>query len=69
MSFTKRLIIHLGELQRNPPPLCYAAPKDFDHDITHWTGYIDGPEDTPYAGGRFHLSIYFSDTFPFKAPE
>ncbi|UJR24000.1 hypothetical protein I4U23_026966 [Adineta vaga] len=69
MAFTKRLLIHFGELQKNPAPLCYAEPKDSNTDISNWTGYIDGPADTPYAGGRFHLTIYFSNEFPFKPPE
>ncbi|CAF0970156.1 unnamed protein product [Rotaria sordida] len=36
--------------------------------MTHWIGYIDGPEETPFAGGRFHLNINFPAEFPFKPP-
>jgi ubiquitin-conjugating enzyme E2 D/E len=69
MSFTKRLVLHHREMEKNPPPLCYAQPKDAITDMTHWIGYIDGPEDTPYADGRFHLTIDFPLEYPFKPPQ
>jgi ubiquitin-conjugating enzyme E2 D/E len=67
-AFIRRLTIHFNEIQKNRPPLCYAEPKDPTENMTHWTGYIDGPEDTPYAGGRFKLTIDFPSSFPFKPP-
>jgi len=69
MAFIKRLAIHFGELQKNPPPLCFAEPKDASKSMIHWIGWIDGPEDTPYTGGRFHITIDFTSEFPFKPPE
>jgi ubiquitin-conjugating enzyme E2 D/E len=69
MNFTRRLAIHFREIQKNPPPLCYAEPKDPDQNMTHWIGWIEGPEDTAYAGGRFHFTIDFPVDFPFKPPE
>jgi ubiquitin-conjugating enzyme E2 D/E len=68
MAFTKRLAVHYAELMKDPPPLCYAAPEDPSNSMVHWCGYIDGPEDTPYAGGRFRITLDFSDDFPFKPP-
>jgi ubiquitin-conjugating enzyme E2 D/E len=69
MSFTRRLIIHFNEIQKNPSPLYHAEPKDATKDMTHWIGWIDGPQDTPYAGGRFHLTLDFPSDYPFKPPE
>jgi ubiquitin-conjugating enzyme E2 D/E len=69
MSFAKRLVIHQREMEKNPPPLCFAEPKDAVKDMTHWIGYVDGPEGTPYAGGRFYLTIEFPLDYPFKPPE
>ncbi|CAF3926764.1 unnamed protein product [Rotaria sp. Silwood1] len=69
MAYTQRLVIHFREIQKNPPPLCYAGPKDPSKSMADWIGYIEGPENTPYAGGKFHLTIHFSAEFPFKPPE
>ena len=69
MSFVRRLTIHYKDLQKNPPPLCFAEPKNPDENMAHWIGYIDGPENTPYDGGRFHLTIDFPFDYPFRAPD
>ncbi len=69
MSIARRLAHHIRDMETNPPPLCHAQPKDAVKDISHWIGYIDGPEDTPYAGGRFHLTIDFPSEYPFKPPK
>ena len=37
--------------------------------LTNWNVYILGPQDTPYEGGKFLVSIDFSDNYPFKAPK
>ena len=69
MLCTKRLTIHFNEIRKNPVPLCHAEPKDAAENMTQWVGYIDGPEETPYAHGRFHLTIEFPIDFPFKPPQ
>ena len=68
MSFTRRLVILFNEIQKNPPPLCYAEPEDSSQSMNHWIGHVDGPEGTPYAGGRFRLTIDFPSDYPFKPP-
>ncbi|CAF1049600.1 unnamed protein product [Didymodactylos carnosus] len=32
-------------------------------------GEIDGPPDTPYAGAKYNLEIFVSDTYPFNPPK
>lgn len=32
-------------------------------------GYIIGPNNTPYEGGKFYFSIKISQEYPFKAPK
>ena len=69
MAFLKRLRLHHVELEKNPAPLCHAEPENPEKDITHWIGYIDGPEGSPFEDGRFHLKIDFPSDFPFKPPQ
>lgn len=69
MSFLKRLQIQHQQLLKDPAPLCFAQPNGQGEDMTHWAGYIDGPPQTPYAGGRFYLTIDFSSDYPFKPPQ
>ncbi|UJR34449.1 hypothetical protein I4U23_021856 [Adineta vaga] len=65
----KRLTIQYSQLLKDPTRLCSAQPKDFDKDITYWIGYLDGPEQTLYDGGRFYLTINFPFDYPFKPPQ
>ena len=37
--------------------------------ITNWNVHIDGPESSPYAGGKFTVNVDFSDNYPFKCPK
>jgi ubiquitin-conjugating enzyme E2 D/E len=68
MALVRRLAIHMREMEKNPPPLCHAEPEDPVKNMTHWVGWIEGPQDTPYAGGKFRLTIDFPADFPFKPP-
>lgn len=69
LAFNKRLMIHYEEMRKNPPPYCHAAPENPDEDMTHWIGYIDGPDGTSYADGRFYLTIDYPPEYPFKPPD
>lgn len=40
-----------------------------DKDLTSWNAFILGPTDTPFAGGKFELSIKFPPNYPFTAPK
>ncbi|CAF4019875.1 unnamed protein product, partial [Rotaria sordida] len=68
MAFAQRLTIHFRDIQKNPPPLCYAEPEDPDKNMMHWIGWIEGPQGSPYASGKFRLTIDFPVEFPFKPP-
>lgn len=67
-TLTRRLQYELSEINNNPSEHYSAGPAD-DNDMTKWNATIIGPENSPFAGGIFNLSIRFPENFPFRAPE
>ncbi len=62
-----RIKRELDSLIKDPPTNCSAGP--IEDDLYKWSGFIIGPDDTPYAGGCFNLNITFPSEYPFKPPK
>eukprot|EP01023_Acetabularia_acetabulum_P026460 TRINITY_DN2513_c0_g1_i1.p5 TRINITY_DN2513_c0_g1~~TRINITY_DN2513_c0_g1_i1.p5 ORF type:complete len:166 (-),score=29.08 TRINITY_DN2513_c0_g1_i1:868-1365(-) len=62
----KRLMRDFKRLQQDPPQGIDGSPNS--ENIMKWNAVIFGPEDTPWDGGTFRLTIEFSEEYPNKAP-
>jgi len=53
-------------LQDDPPTGVSAVPTN--NNIMLWNAVIFGPEETPFEGGTFRLTIEFTEEYPNKPP-
>ncbi|KAL2505065.1 Ubiquitin-conjugating enzyme E2 2 [Abeliophyllum distichum] len=62
----KRLMRDFKRLQQDPPAGISGAP--YDNNIMLWNAVIFGPDDTPWDGGTFKLTLQFTEDYPNKPP-
>lgn len=51
---------------QDPPEFIKAQPLETD--VLDWRFVIEGPPDSPYAGGEYMGKLKFPDQYPFKPP-
>uniref|UniRef100_A0A0D3G3Y6 UBC core domain-containing protein n=1 Tax=Oryza barthii TaxID=65489 RepID=A0A0D3G3Y6_9ORYZ len=62
----KRLMRDFKRLMQDPPAGISGAPQD--NNIMLWNAVIFGPDDTPWDGGTFKLTLQFTEDYPNKPP-
>ncbi|KAL3936381.1 MAG: hypothetical protein SGBAC_008290 [Bacillariaceae sp.] len=65
---SKRILKERAMLEKSPLPFI-AIINLAGEDIFNWECTLVGPEDSPYQGGLFVLSLAFPAQYPFKAPQ
>jgi len=61
-----RLVKDLKRFQSEESVGIYAVPQE--NNLMLWEAVIFGPDDTPWEGGTFKLTMEFSEEYPVKPP-
>ncbi|KAF4626495.1 hypothetical protein G7Y89_g11667 [Cudoniella acicularis] len=67
-SSQKRISKELAEVTTNPPAGITVSLVD-EANVHNWNIVMDGPEGSPYAGGKFKLLLVLPTDYPFKPPK
>ncbi|TVY32881.1 Ubiquitin conjugating enzyme E2 B [Lachnellula subtilissima] len=67
-SGQKRISKELAEVTTTPPAGIKVSLVD-DNNVHNWNIIMDGPEGSPYAGGKFKLLLVLPTDYPFKPPK
>ena len=57
----------LQEIFRDPTPGIFVAQDEFDAYLIH--AYVEGPNETPFEGGKFLLELFCPIDFPLRPPK
>ncbi|KAI9351100.1 ubiquitin-conjugating enzyme/RWD-like protein [Zopfochytrium polystomum] len=66
MAYTTRLRKEYMLIQKSPPPFITAKP--LESNLLEWHYIIQGPPDSPYAGGEYWGKLIFPKEYPYKPP-
>ncbi|KAL0481000.1 ubiquitin conjugating enzyme E2 RAD6A [Acrasis kona] len=63
----RRLLRDFKKMKTDPPQGISASP--LNDNIMQWNAVIFGPDETPWEGGTFKLTITFTEEYPNKPPK
>ncbi|KAL6945366.1 Ubiquitin-conjugating enzyme 13 [Hanseniaspora vineae] len=63
----KRIIKETSRLVSDPVPGITAVPNE--ENLRHFQVEIQGPSESPYAGGLFKLELYLPEDYPMEPPK
>ncbi len=64
----KRLVKEMAKVQAAAEESGVSASL-VENDVLRWQVVMQGPADSPYAGGLFFIDMTFPADFPFKPPK
>lgn len=67
-KFDHRIQKELSRIQRCRPDGVRSV-EIVEGNIRHWKVILEGPSETPYAGGLFHVEVGLPVAYPFATPE
>jgi len=67
MSLPKRIIKETERLQNEPVSGISAVPHD--DNLRYFDVVLEGPQGTPYEGGKFNLELFLPEDYPMAAPK
>ena len=67
MAIPARILKETQKLKSENTPGIKAEPNP--NNFRHFLCEINGPDDTPYAGGVFKIEIFLPDEYPMVAPK
>jgi len=67
-SAQKRITKELQEVTDSPPAGMKVSLVD-EANVHNWNIVMDGPDGSPYAGGKFKLLLVLPADYPFKPPK
>ena len=63
----RRIIKETQRLLQEPVPGITAIPSE--ENVRHFQVSIEGPSDSPYEGGIFHLELFLPEGYPMDPPK
>lgn len=66
-TLSRRVLKETERLDKDPVPGITAVPHQSN--LRYFAVSIDGPADTPFAGGVFRLELFLPDGYPMEAPK
>ena len=64
----RRIAKEIEETASDTHSKVLLRPSDGKDDLSHLQGSIEGPPDTPYEGGQYHIDILIPNDYPFRPP-